>query len=116
MGKLKAKDKALLSMLLGEGHAKFGVVTPRRPYKEDDESGGDDGSAKFLPDHPLFMEQPIGASSDLTFIANQNSNSLDQAEERSDQASPELKKSLDNVLNMGKRARHVATPNPFHRS
>jgi len=110
MAKLKATNRALLSKLLADGHSKFGYVVPRRPYKEDD-SSGDGGAASFLPDHPLLAQQPIGAASDLTFIANQNSESIDNAENRGDELCNKLQKSLTNVL--GNKARHVAVPNPF---
>lgn len=95
--KLTREQKIKLSELLAAGHRYFGKVAPRRPYAKDYE-GGDGGSASLLLGHPLFMEMPIGASSDLTFLANENSHATEEIEKRSDELNPALRKSLENKL------------------
>ena len=109
-----SKDqKTELSALIGEGHRKFGKVAPRRPYTDDDKDGG--AARNVFESHPLLEQQPVGASSDLTFIITENSQALDQAEKRADQAAPELKKQLDLALGLKAQAqkKHIAEPTPL---
>ena len=110
MSRFAVKEKAMLGELLAGGYARFGSVAPRRPYKEDD-TGGGTGAAELLPEHPLLASQPVGAASDLTAIASQNSNSLEAAKEKENELCPQLKKQLSNVLALGKQ--HVAKPTPY---
>lgn len=99
--------KQELGKLLGKGHAMFGRVAPRRDYRDEDEGGA--GSAELLFEtHPLLAEQPVGAASDLTAIATENSDSLDQAVERVNEASKELVKQP--VLQQKLSQSHVARP------
>ena len=106
------EEKRKLSELLAEGHRVFGEVKPRRAYKEDDEGGGA-GTAEFLFEtHPLLAEQPVGASSDLTFLNSESSFSADEAEKREDQASPQLKKQLQNSLGKSHAHTHRTAPTP----
>ena len=100
-----------LSDLIAKGHRRFGKVFTRRPYREEDE-GGDSGASQLLfESHPLFTERPSGASSDLTFIAEDNKYSMDEAEKRLDESSLQLKKQLDLALQLGKKP--IATPSPY---
>ncbi|MFA6409143.1 MAG: hypothetical protein WCW01_03095 [Gammaproteobacteria bacterium] len=103
-----------LGDLIGEGHRRFGKVAPRRPYLEDDDSGGEGGS-RLSPfaEHPLLASVPIGASSDLTFLTAENKFSSDEAEKRVDEASPQLTKQLENVLGFKMAARPKVTPTPY---
>lgn len=105
--------KQQLAELLAEGHRKFGKVAPKRPYRDDeDEGGGGDGSAELLFEtHPLLAQQPVGASSDLTSIITDNKNTIDEADKRSDEAKPELRKALENVH--AARASNLAKPTPY---
>lgn len=95
--KLTRAQKIRLGELLGQGHRQFGLVTPRRPYPRDDEKGGA-GSGNFFPQHPLFAQQPLGASSDLTFLINENSQSMEKAEERSDELTLQMQQKLEQKL------------------
>ena len=98
-GKLKREQKIELGELLAAGHRKFGLVAPRRPYREDDDEGGG-GAAGLLLDHPLFMQQPLGAPSDLSMLVNENNHSLEKAEERSEDLNPQLRKALEQKLGL----------------
>lgn len=92
-------DKALKAALgekLALGHRLYGNVTPRKPYRDEEDQGGA-GSAQLLP-HPLLEQQPVGASSDLTNITSEYGELLEAAEERRDEASPELQQRLQKVL------------------
>jgi hypothetical protein len=100
-----------LSDLLAEGHRRFGKVAPRRPYHEEDEDGGSGAPQYLFEQHPLLAEQPIGASSDLTFLTTDNKYSLDEAEKRSDEATLELQRKLEMALSLGRR--QIATPSPY---
>jgi len=107
-----SKDqKTELSALIGEGHRKFGKVAPRRPYTDDDDKGG--GAAQnVFESHPLLEQQPVGASSDLTYIITENNQTLDEAEKRADQAAPELKKQLELALAASLKAQKKYSPEP----
>jgi hypothetical protein len=92
-------EKIELGELLADGLRKFGKVLPRRPYKEDDEGGGE--GSNMLLEHPLFMDVQLGAPSDLTTIASENNHSKEEAEKRADELTPQLQKSLQNQLALG---------------
>lgn len=111
--KLKKAQKIALGELLAKGHRAFGKVAPRRPYRDEDDEGGDTGAARLLfEQHPLLANQPIGAASDLTFIISENRDTFEEAEKRSDQAAPELKKALEQKLQLGKQRKATPTPKP----
>ncbi len=101
--------KEKLGLMLAKGHAFFGPVEQRKPYREDDE-GGSGGAGLIFESHPLLEQQPVGASSDLTAIATENSETFDEAIERANEASPELQKQpvLQQALALG--ARPTITP------
>jgi hypothetical protein len=115
MSKFKVAYKRQMSDLLAAGHRKFGKVLPRRPYREEDESGEGGGAGLVFESHPLLDQQPLGASSDLTAIIGDNRDSLDEAEKRSNEAVPELKKQLE--MKLGKQLQKTQTlaskPSPF---
>lgn len=110
MSSLPKVQKEKLGLMLGKGHAFFGPVEQRKPYRDDDDEGGG-GSQLVFESHPLLDQQPIGASSDLTAIATENSETLDEAIDRANEASPELKKQpvLQHALTMGARPSMVPT-------
>jgi len=109
MPKLTKEQKTELSALIGEGHRQFGKLAPRRPYTDGDDKGG--GTAQnVFEQHPLLAEQPLGASSDLTFIITENNRALDEAEKRADKAAPELKKRLELALGLAQQKQLAATP------
>jgi len=91
--KIAATFKAKLSEIIGIGHRQFGKVALRRPFDDDDDEGGEGGTGLQLEEHPFLAQQPIGAASDLTAIANQNSQAEDEAKERVNEASLQLQKS-----------------------
>jgi len=101
-------QKTELSALIGEGHRRFGKVAPRRPYTDDDKGGG--AAQNVFESHPLLEQQPVGASSDLTYIITENSESLKELEKRADQAAPELKKQLELGLANKLQAQKKYTP------
>lgn len=110
---LFSKDqKTELSALIGEGHRKFGKVAPRRPYTDDDDDRGG-GAQNVFEQHPLLAQQPVGASSDLTYIITENSQALDEAEKRAHQAAPELKKQLELGLAAQAQKKYVPEPTPL---
>lgn len=99
MSRIPSKDKAELGELLAEWYRHFGKVAPRRRYLDDDESGSGTGGAKPpWENHPLFMDLPIGAPSDLAFILAADERTMDEAENRVNEACPELKMQLQNTL------------------
>lgn len=104
--KLTRAQKIRLGELLGQGHRQFGLVAPRRPYPRDDEKGGSGGN--FFPQHPLLAQQPLGASSDLTFLVNENSQSMEKAEERSDELNLQMQNKLEQKL--GHKPTQYKTP------
>ena len=102
-----------LYKLLDIESSKYGNIPKnRRPYKKKDDENGGSGS-KLLLDHPLFMEQPIGASSDLSFDTTNNQYSDEKLEERKDEAKLELKQKLElgNQLTHSKKY-DMSLPNP----
>ena len=116
MSTFSKDQKTELSALIGEGHRRFGKLAPRRPYTDDDDKGGG-AEQNVFESHPLLNQQPIGASSDLTFIITENNQSLKEAEKRADQATPELKKQLELALDLSAQKQLTAAPklvaNPY---
>ena len=96
MSILDKEHKTNLGELLAAGHRRFGDVAPRKPYRDDDDEGGS-GGAELSPfeQHPLLAEQPLGASSDLTSIATENSESVSEVEKRD---AKELSNQMQNQL------------------
>jgi len=84
--------KEQLGLLLAKGHRQFGLVAARRPYRDDDDEGGEGGSELLFESHPLLAEQPEGAASDLAMIVQDNEYSVEEAEDRASEASNELRK------------------------
>lgn len=81
MHKISSEDKMQHGLLIAKGHSRFGPVAPRRPYKDDDD--GDSGvGGMIFETHPLLSEMPEGAPSDLMMDMNQNSDSIEAAQER----------------------------------
>lgn len=109
MSSFKKIQKEQLSYLLGKGHALFGKVAPRRPYRDDEEGGGT-ASGLTLLQHPLLMNMPVGAASDLTAVATSNSEATEEALDRAEECCPQLQQQprLQNALTHG---RHY-TPKP----
>lgn len=99
MQKIPVEQKIELGELLAQGHAKFGKVWPRRPYRDDDE-GGSGGSKLVFEEHPLLANRPIGAPSDLTFDVIANNRALEEAENRGDELSEQLQNKLEKKLGM----------------
>lgn len=100
--KIKVHFKRKLSEFLGVGHSKFGKVKLRKPYHDDEDSGGA-ATGLRLDSHPLFANLPDGADSDLSSVPNNNAHSEDAAKERVNEASPQLSMQpvLQNELNPG---------------
>jgi hypothetical protein len=101
--------KEKLGELLATGHRKFGKVTPRKPYREDEgdvDSGAGSPNPMFEA-HPFFAEQPVGASSDLTAIITENRDAVEEAEKRSEQ---ELSHRLTQALKNKHTYTKSATP------
>lgn len=116
--RIPAKFKEQLGKALGKWYRLFGEVQPRRPYREDDE--GDEGSAVAKPlfiEHPFLAEMPIGASSDLTTVIENNADTISEAKKRSDELSEELQNRLSFELNQEHRKRLInenhLKPRPF---
>lgn len=115
--RIPAKFKAQLGELLGGWYSKFGKVTPRRAYHEDDE-GGEGGTAlQMFEDHPFLAEMPIGASSDLASVIVEDSRTLDEADKRSNELTQELQNklalTLGQKLKQQKQYNYQARPQPF---
>lgn len=113
--KLTREQKMQLGELLAAGHRHFGKVAPRRPYAKDDDEGGGSGASQLLMEHPLLMGMPTGVTSDLTFLVNENSHSMEAAEKRTDELNPQLRKSLEQQLGKQLEYRPPAklTANPY---
>jgi len=93
---MNKEQKTQLGELLAVGHRRFGMVAPRKPYRDDDD-GGDSGIGKASPfeQHPLLDEQPLGATSDLTNIATENTEAEAEVKNRD---AKELSNQMQNQL------------------
>lgn len=116
--RIPAKYKAQLGELLADWYRHFGKVAPRRAYHEDDEGTGTGAPAsKMFEDHPFLAEIPIGAPSDLASILTEDARTLDEANDRKDELTNELKNKLDLTLGNKLRHRHQyhldVKPQPF---
>jgi hypothetical protein len=111
MGAIATALKRALGELIAAGHSRFGKVSPRAPYRDENEEGGEGGTG--ILQHPLFADVPVGAASDLTAVTADHANINDLAEERKDEATPELRKNLEkgNVLTHGTAPK--PNPSPF---
>jgi hypothetical protein len=116
--RIPAKFKAQLGELLAGWYSKFGKVTPRRAYHEDDEDGGK-GSAtlQMFEEHPFLAEVPIGASSDLASVIVEDSRTLDEADKRSEDLTEKLRNELalklGQKLQQRKQYNYQTKPQPF---
>ncbi len=104
--------KAQLADEIAKGHAQFGKVAPRRPYREDDDSGEGGFPGIDIETHPWLSNIPVGAASDLTFIASENSNATDEALDRVDELNPELQQQPRLQAELNYRYSHSNTPKP----
>lgn len=86
----KKENKTKLGELLAIGLAPFGKVAPRKPHR-DEEDTGDGAPGLTVETHPMLAELPVGAASDLTFIASENSNITDEALAREEELTPALR-------------------------
>lgn len=109
------KYKAELGLLLAKGHAKFGMVAPRRPYpKDEDEDEGGTGVADLsVEDHPLLSKLPVGASSpELTGVTSDNSQTTDEALDRVEELTLELQNQPRAQAELGLRYSNISAPTP----
>lgn len=105
MGVIAIPLKRALGELVARGHSRFGKVNPRAPYREEDEGGASGGG---ILQHPLFADVPVGAASDLTAVTAEHAHINDLAEERKDEATPELRKQLE----LGNKPTISSAPKP----
>lgn len=106
--------KKRLGDLLVIGYARLGRVSPRKPYREDDDGG--EGAADLLFEtHPLLAEQPDGAASDLTNIIQDYSQAEDAIDERENDLAAELKLQYEKTLAKAheKAQTNVPKPTPY---
>jgi hypothetical protein len=96
--RIPAKFKAQLGGELSKWYRLFGKVQPRKPYHEDDTGEGAATSKPLFAEHPLLAEMPIGASSDLTSIITNDEHTLEEAANRSDELTEELRYTLSMEL------------------
>lgn len=116
MSRIPIKYKAQLGEELAAYFRQFGNVAPRRAYHDDDESGTGGGTAKPpWESHPLFMDLPIGAPSDLASILVADERTMEAAEKRENECSPELKMQLTNALKQKYeyQIQHRMAPQPY---
>ena len=114
MSNIGIEYKTKLGELLATGHRRFGKVNPRKPYREDDESGGS-GIAKLSPfeQHPLLVEQPDGAPSDLTAVATENNDAVAEVEKRNaKELSNQMQEQLTETQTHTHSHGHAAKPAP----
>lgn len=90
MTEIAIQHKRKLSEILGKVLSQWGRVKIRTPYKDDE--GGDGDGGLQMKEHPFLSRRPIGASSDLTSITNDNVHSEDAAKENVNDCCYELKK------------------------
>lgn len=101
--------KAQLSEIIAQGHAKFGAVAARRPYKDDDDSG-DGAPGLTVETHPLLANLPVGAASDLTAITSANSEITEEALDRVEELNPQLKQQPTLQAELSYRYSHRPAP------
>jgi hypothetical protein len=100
--------KTNLGNALVSFYRRYGKVAPRRPYKDEDDSGG--GAGLLFETHPLLAEQPVGAASDLTAITTEHENIDDLAAERANECNAELKKQPAIQQALGQQISSAPTP------
>lgn len=114
MSNIGIEYKTKLGELLATGHRRFGKVNPRKPYREEDRSGGS-GIGKLSPfeQHPLLAEQPSGAPSDLTAVATENEYAEAEVEQRdAKELSNQMQEQLAKTQTQTHSHRHMAKPEP----
>jgi hypothetical protein len=99
---ISKEQKTLLSELIAQGHRRFGKVLPRRPYRDDE--GGSGGAEFMFEEHPLFMNQPIGADLNVTPNIRANADTFDEARKRQNDLTPELQQKMSIALGYSKTA------------
>jgi hypothetical protein len=111
MAAIAKEYKTQLGLLLAKGHARFGRVAPRRPYR-DDESG--EGAASLtIETHPLLAKLPIGAASDLTAITTDNSETLEEAVKREGELTEALRNQPALQAQLSQRRSYIPKPTPY---
>lgn len=116
MPRIPTKQKAALGESLVAYFRQFGTVAPRRAYHDEDESGTGTGSAKPPWEaHPMFLETPIGAPSDLASILVADERTVENAENRMNEACPELRMQLEYSLKQKEeyRLQQKIAPTPY---
>lgn len=90
MAAIATVHKRKLSEVLSKVLSQWGRVKIRAPYRDDE--GGEGEGGLQMREHPFLSRRPVGASSDLTAITNDNVHSEDAAKENVNDCCPELKK------------------------
>lgn len=98
-----------LEELLDAWFRQYAAVAPRKKHNKD-KSTGTGGAELLVEPHPLFGEQPVGASSDLTVIVSENSNAVEEAKNRSE---AELSHRLTHALKHGNSKVAAPSMNPL---
>lgn len=106
--------KTELGELIAKGHAKFGKVAPRRAYRDTDE-GGEGAPGLTVESHPLLMNVPEGAASDLTAVVSDNSEITEEALDRVEELSHQLQQqpTLQAELAYRQTPRNTPKPSPY---
>jgi hypothetical protein len=109
MASISNQEKTQLGELIARGHARYGKVAARRPYRDEDSGDGTPGLT--VETHPLLADLPVGAASDLTSIASENSQITDEALDRVEELNPELRiqPSIQAELNYSNRSTPTLT-------
>ena len=104
--------KKRIGDLLAIGYARLGKVSTRKPYREEDDDGGEGAAGLLFETHPLLAEQPDGAASDLTSIIQNYDQAEDAAEERESELTAELKQRYEKSLSKSQEKTHTDVPKP----
>jgi hypothetical protein len=115
--RIPAQLKKQLGELLASWYSKLGKVAPRRAYHEDDEGGEGSSTLKMFEDHPFLSEMPIGAPSDLASVIIEDKRTLDEADKRSKDLTPELQNkltlALGQKLKLQQKKQYQEAPRPY---
>ncbi len=99
--------KAAIGEELAAWYRQYGHVTARRPYQDGDNGSGDATAQPIFESHPLLSELPIGASSDLAFVDNNNPRCTEEAEQRSDELSNQPRQRLEMRLGNQHKKKYI---------